>query len=211
MDDLKGITVAIQGVGSVGGPVAEFVLKSGGSLVIFDYDAEACNAIKTFENGAYADKVSIVNTPEEIYAADCDVFSPCAIGGILNTTTIPTLKCRYVVGAANNQLGRFDEDYKLLAERNIVYLPDFYINRLGIINCANEQYGRLENDLRNEVRKLYDDPVNGTFALLKECEAKNKTPQEIAIHWANEWGKQPHPIWGHRGIELIKTYCGLHN
>ena len=205
--DLTGMTVAIQGVGNVGGPLAEFVLLSGGSLVIFDYDKDACNAIKSYANNAYADKVTIVNTPEEIYAAQCDVFAPCAIGGILNSTTIPTLKCKYVVGAANNQLGNFDEDYKLLRDRNIVYLPDFYLNRMGIINCANEQYGRLEDDLKMECKKIYNDQHNGTFALLKEAEAKNITPQEIAIHWATEWGKVPHPIWGHRGIELIKSYC----
>ena len=208
--DLAGMTVAIQGVGNVGGPLAEFILLSGGSLVIFDYDKAAANAIKSFGNNAYAHKVTVVDTPDEIYAAECDVFSPCAIGGILNEKTIPTLKCKYVVGAANNQLANFDEDYKLLRDRNIVYLPDFYINRMGIINCANEQYGRLENDLRMECKKIYNDPQNGTFALLKEAEAKHKTPQEIAIQWAIEWGKVPHPIWGHRGIELIKSYCGHH-
>lgn len=210
-DDLTGKTVAVQGVGNVGGPLAEFVLQSGGSLVIFDYDRDAANAIKTFDNNKYASKITIVDTPEDIYAAECDVFAPCAIGGILNSTTIPTLKCKYVVGAANNQLGNFDEDYKLLRDRGIVYLPDFYINRLGIINCANEQYGRLEKDLKNEVQKLYDDPVNGTFALLEKCVAENKTPQEVAIFLATEWGKVPHPIWGHRGIELIKSYCVLND
>jgi leucine dehydrogenase len=208
--DMNGMTVAIQGVGNVGGPLAEFILLSGGSLVIFDYDKDACNAIKNYGNGAYASKVTIVNTPEEIYAAQCDVFAPCAIGGILSATTIPTLKCKYVVGAANNQLANFDEDYKLLRDRNIVYLPDFYINRMGIINCANEQYGRLEEDLKNECKKIYNDPHNGTFALLTEAGKQSKTPQEIAIHWAIEWGKVPHPIWGHRGIELIKSYCA-HN
>jgi glutamate dehydrogenase (NAD(P)+) len=205
--DLSGMTVAVQGVGNVGGPLAEFILLSGGSLVVFDYDKDAISAIKSFGNGEYAHKVTVVDTPEEIYAAECDVFAPCAIGGILNETTIPTLKCKYVVGAANNQLGNFDEDYKLLRDRNIVYVPDFYINRLGIINCANEQYGRLVDDLKKEVKKLYNDPENGTFALLEAATAHNKTPHEIAIHWATEWGKVPHPIWGHRGIELIKTYC----
>jgi leucine dehydrogenase len=209
-NDLTGKTVAVQGVGNVGGPLAEFVLLSGGSLVVFDYDKDAVAAIKDFKNGAYADKVTSVNTPEEIYAAECDVFAPCAIGGIVNATTIPTLKCKYVVGAANNQLGNFDEDYKLLRDRNIVYLPDFYINRLGIINCANEQYGRQEDDLIKEVKKLYSDPENGTFVLLEAATAANKTPHEIAIYWATEWGKVPHPIWGHRGIELIKTYCAQH-
>ena len=210
-DDLTGKTVAVQGVGNVGGPLAEFVLQVGGSLVVFDYDKDAANAIKAFDNNKYSSKVTIVDTPEEIYSAACDVFAPCAIGGILNTETIPTLKCKYVVGAANNQLGNFDEDYKLLRDRGIVYLPDFYVNRLGIINCANEQYGRLEKDLKNEVKKIYNDPVNGTLALLEKCAAENKTPQEVAISLANEWGKVPHPIWGHRGIELIKSYCGLND
>ncbi len=210
-DDLTGKTVAVQGVGNVGGPLAQFVLDKGGSLVIFDFDIESCKAIKAYKDNAYADKVTIVSSPEEVYAADCDIFAPCAIGGILNSTTIPNLKCKYVVGAANNQLGNFDEDYKLLRDRNIVYLPDFYINRMGIINCANEQYGRLEENLQQECRKIYDDPANGTLALLKAAETQKKTPHEIAIEWANAWGKEPHPIWGHRGIELIKSYCAHHS
>ncbi|MCD6010862.1 MAG: hypothetical protein K0Q79_724 [Flavipsychrobacter sp.] len=210
-DDLTGKTVAIQGVGNVGGPLAHMVLDKGGSLVIFDFDTESCKAMKAYRDNKYADNVKIVNSPEELYVADCDIFAPCAIGGILNPTTIPNLKCKYVVGAANNQLGNFDEDYKLLRDRGIIYLPDFYINRMGIINCANEQYGRVEETLQNECRKIYDDPRNGTLALLKESEAKNKTPHEIAIQWATEWGREPHPIWGHRGIELIKSYCAQHN
>ena len=205
-DDLSGKTVAIQGVGSVGGPLAEFVLKSGGSLVIFDYDPAACQNIKGYDNGAYSDKVTIVNNVADIYTAECDVFAPCAIGGILTPETIASLKCKYVVGAANNQLKDFDQDWKLLRDRGITYLPDFFINRLGIINCANEQYGRLENDLKKEVQKIYDDPKNGTLSLLATCKETNKTPQEIAIQWATEWGQIPHPIWGHRGIELIKSF-----
>ncbi len=210
-DDLTGKTVAVQGVGNVGGPLAQMVLDKGGSLVIFDFDTESCKAIKAYKDNKYADKVTIVNSPEEVYVAQCDVFAPCAIGGILNPTTIPNLKCKYVVGAANNQLGNFDEDYKLLRDRGIVYLPDFYINRMGIINCANEQYGRVEETLQSECRKIYDDPNNGTLALLKASEAQQKTPHEVAIQWATEWGKEPHPIWGHRGIELIKSYCAHHN
>jgi len=204
-DDLSGKTVAIQGVGSVGGPLAEFVLKSGGSLVIFDYDPAACINIKEYGNNAYTDKVTIVQNVEDIYTAECDVFAPCAIGGILSAETIAKLKCKYVVGAANNQLKDFDEDYKLLRDRGIVYLPDFFINRLGIINCANEQYGRLENDLKKEVDKIYNDPINGTLSLLAACKDEGKTPQEIALQWATEWGQIPHPIWGHRGIELIRS------
>ncbi len=209
--NLDGMTVAIQGVGSVGGPLAEFVLNSGANLIVFDYDKDAANAIKNYGHGQYADKVRIVDTPEELYASECDIFSPCAIGGILNATTIPTLQCKYVVGAANNQLGNFDEDYKLLRDRGIVYVPDFYINRLGIINCANEQYGRLVETLKQEVKKVFNDPKNGTLALLQEADATKKTPHEVAVKWANEWVREPHPIWGHRGLELIKSYCALHN
>ncbi|MBC7776924.1 MAG: hypothetical protein H7246_15940, partial [Phycisphaerae bacterium] len=195
-NDLSGNTVNIQGLGNVGLPLAELVLKSGARLNVYDTDAEAYETL-----ASYGDKVKAVSA-NEIYTIQSDIFAPCAIGGILNKDTIPLLNCRYVIGAANNQLRDFDEDYKLLNARNIIYLPDFFINRMGIINCANEQYGRLENDLKDEVEKVYSE----TLELLADCDATSKTPQEVALKWATEKGEILHPIWGHRSIQLLNNY-----
>ena len=78
---------------------------------------------------------------DEIYDAECDVFSPCALGAVLNDRTIPRLRCRIVAGSANNQLDDEDDGGALLEEREILYAPDFVINAGGLINVYNELTG----------------------------------------------------------------------
>lgn len=200
-DDLTGKKVSIQGLGNVGFALAEMVLESGADIIVYDYDPGAYQLVTPFGN-----RVKIVSA-NEIYTEPTDIFAPCAIGGILNPGTIEQLQCRYVVGAANNQLANAATDCHLLAARNIVYLPDFFVNRMGIVNSANEQYGRLENDLEAEVRKIYTD----TLHLLEESALVKKTPQEVALQWAGEKSSIPHPIWGHRGVQLIAKYVAQHS
>ncbi|MBL7727077.1 MAG: hypothetical protein JNM68_05300 [Dinghuibacter sp.] len=199
-DDLSGKTVSIQGLGNVGFALAEMALNSGARLLVYDYDPGVYELLAPFGN-----RVETVSA-EEIYTRPTDIFAPCAIGGILNPGTIPQLSCRFVVGAANNQLATAGTDYRLLAERGIVYLPDFFINRMGIVNCANEQYGRLENDLLNEVKHIY----THTLQLLEACAKTGKTPQETALEWANTQSRIPHPIWGHRGAQLAADHIVRH-
>jgi len=83
-----------------------------------------------------------VVAPDEIVASECDVLAPCALGGVVQVTDVPSLRCRAICGAANNQLGPdVDEVDDLLAERGIVYAPDFVANAGGIINIAQEFTG----------------------------------------------------------------------
>lgn len=72
-----------------------------------------------------------------IIGADADILSPCALGGTINPESIPTIKAKVVCGAANNQLLDDTKDDKLVAERGIVFVPDYVANRMGIVNCAN--------------------------------------------------------------------------
>lgn len=210
--NLLGMTVCIQGLGNVGKPLADFLLEDGANIIVYDEDKELCQ--KMAES---SEKVKIANTEMEIYTAKCDIFAPCAIGAVLgniprlNCNTIETLRCKYVIGAANNQLVSFKKDYIKLNERGIIYLPDFFINRMGIINCADEQYGLSLKYLDFQVKKVYDDPVNGTKHLLQESKRLNKPPQEIALEWANKWGLEKHPIWKDRGSELITTLINKGN
>ena len=142
-DDLAGRTIAIQGVGAVGARLAELLAPEGVSLVLTDVD-------ELRSKQAAADLGAEVVPAEEAISTPCDVFSPCATGGVLNATSIPDLRCRIVAGAANNQLGE-DADAERLAERGILYAPDFVVNAGGIIHLASlELLG--EDEARRDAR-----------------------------------------------------------
>lgn len=148
-DSLENRTVAIQGLGSVGYELAQLLFWAGARLIVTDIDAEKCRQIAGL-TGA-----KIVG-PEEIYGVECDVFSPCAMGGIVSEKNIALMRCRAVAGAANNQLLK-DADADLLLARGILYAPDFVINAGGLINVTQE----LDFDgynpclARNKVHKIY--------------------------------------------------------
>lgn len=146
--NLKNLRVAIQGIGYVGYDIAERVVKAGGKVWVTDINkASVERAVK--ELGAVA-----VGT-EEIYSVDCDVFSPCARGAILNAKTIPTLKCKAVVGCANNQLETESDGFRL-HERGILYAPDFAVNSGGIINIYIELGGYETSKAFAKADRVYD-------------------------------------------------------
>lgn len=127
---LQGRTVAIQGVGKVGAPLAERVAAEGARVVIADVDTED---VKTLAEKIGAEIVE----PDRILEVDCDVLAPCALGSVLSEASIPRLNCAAVVGSANNQLAE-DADADRLAERGILYAPDYVVNAGGIVNIAVE-------------------------------------------------------------------------
>lgn len=123
-DSLQGKTVLVQGLGHVGRPLAASLLEAGARVLVSDLDEETVRQVRQHIG------VEAVN-PESVYHTRCDIFSPCALGGILNRRTIPHLRCHGVVGAANNQL-ETPEDAVRLQERDILYAPDFVVN-LGAV------------------------------------------------------------------------------
>ena len=128
--DLRGVRVAVQGRGSVGGGVARLLAADGAELVLADIDGARAQALAT-ELGARSVPA------DAILATQCDVFSPNALGAILSEATISQLACRIVAGGANNQLARAGDGARL-AERGILYAPDYVINAGGIINVSLE-------------------------------------------------------------------------
>lgn len=128
--DLSGLTVAVQGVGHVGGYLADKLKAAGAKLVITDVNAEVLKAVAE-RTGA------TVVAPDAIYDAGADIFAPCALGGAVNADTIERLNCRAIVGAANNQLSA-PEIGRELFRRGVVYGPDYVVNGGGIINVAAE-------------------------------------------------------------------------
>jgi leucine dehydrogenase len=147
-DELAGRRVALQGCGNVGYLLAKELHAAGAKLIVTDVDRERAERVRV-ECGAQR-----VET-EEIYAAEADVFAPCALGGILNDETIPQLTVEIVAGAANNQLldARHGE---ALAARGILYAPDYAANAGGVINGCIELLGWEHSRARAKVEAIYD-------------------------------------------------------
>ena len=131
---LADMTVAIQGVGAVGMALGALLKQDGAKLIIADISEEGIEAAKK-ELGD-VDVVSV----DEIFGVQADIFAPCAMGGALNDETIEQLKVEIIAGAANNQLWQSHHD-KLLAEKGILYVPDYVINSGGVI-CVGYEYFR---------------------------------------------------------------------
>lgn len=131
--DMKGVRVAIQGVGSVGGGLARLLAADGAELILADVDAGRAQALAA-ELGARAVDAG------EVLAADADIVSPNALGAILTEASIAALKAKVIAGGANNQLAT-PEDGRRVHERGILYAPDYVINAGGIINVCLEYFG----------------------------------------------------------------------
>jgi leucine dehydrogenase len=121
----QGRTVAIQGVGAVGREVVKQLVETGATVTIADVDQEAANYVAAQYN------VKIVE-PENIHRLDVDVYSPCALGSILNDQTIPELRCKIVCGSANNQLAE-ERHGDVLAQQGILYAPDYIVSAGGVV------------------------------------------------------------------------------
>lgn len=146
-DSLKGLTIAVQGVGQVAYHLCKHLHEEGAELIVTDINEEAVErAVKEFA----ATSVK----PDEIYDVDCDIFSPCALGGIINDETIPRLKAKVIAGSANNQLEK-EEHGRILHEKGILYAPDYVINAGGVINVAEELAGYNRQRALNKVKSIY--------------------------------------------------------
>lgn len=165
---LEGRRFAVQGVGKVGHSLVRHLLDAGAEVVVADVNPDhVARAV-----GDYG--VPVV-APEQIHAQRCDVYVPCALGGVLNDRTIPELQCRAVAGAANNQL-LAPGHAEALAARSILYVPDFIINAGGVINVADELEGYNE-------RRAYAriDSIFGNVRRVLETAAKQSiTPSAAA-------------------------------
>lgn len=148
-DSLHGKTVSIQGVGHVGYHLAGMVIEQGAQAIVADIDKENLSRVTTDFNG-----VEVVS-PDTIYDVDCDIFAPCAMGAVLNDDTLPRLKCSIVAGSANNVLAE-DRHAAALAERGILYAPDYVVNAGGLMNVANELEGYNTDRATQQVHGIYD-------------------------------------------------------
>ena len=147
-DSLDGLRVAVQGVGNVGFDLARQLKEAGAQLWVTDIHREPLVQAGR-ELGA------TVVAPDEIFGLDVDVFAPCALGAILNDTTIPQLKASIVAGAANNQLAEARHGVELM-KRGILYAPDYVINAGGIIDVYHERIGFDRAALLKHIEGIHD-------------------------------------------------------
>jgi len=148
---LAGRHVCISGVGKVGGALADHLHAEGAQLTVADARAELAAAVAARTGAAVVD-------PATAYAVACDLFSPCALGGVLNAATISRLRCAAVVGSANNQLATA-LDAARLGQARVLYVPDYVANAGGVINIAHEQGGYDRLLAETHIRGIYDTVV----------------------------------------------------
>jgi leucine dehydrogenase len=160
--DMTGIRVAVQGLGKVGSKLLGHLRQAGPSVTaVTDHNSETATRLAD-DYGAKA------VAPDEIYDAECDVFSPNALGAVLNDETIPRLKAKVICGGANNQLAE-DHHAEMLRGRGILYAPDYVVNAGGIINIAAElEPGGYDSANAEEMGLRVFDRTREVFRLARE-------------------------------------------
>jgi len=166
--ELSGKTVAIQGCGHVGYYLARELHGAGAKLIVTDLDAGRVKRVVE-EFGATA------VSPDEIFGAPAQIFAPCALGGIINDQTIPHFKFKIIAGAANNQLLEA-RHADALAERNILYAPDYVANAGGITNGCIELLGWEPSRALKKVNEIYDT----VLSVFESAEAEGITTSRAA-------------------------------
>jgi leucine dehydrogenase len=148
-DSLTGKRIGIQGAGSVASHLANYISKENAKLFISDIFTEKAESLAK-QTGA------TVVEPDEIYTLNMDIFSPCALGGVINDDTIDYLKCDIIAGGANNILDDEEKHGEYLIKKGILYAPDYVINAGGIINVASELEGYNEEQSMEKAARIYD-------------------------------------------------------
>ena len=172
-DDLRGLRVAIQGVGQTGADLAAQLLERGATVIATDTNERTL-----------ADVVSRLGiqpvSPDVIHAQDVDIFCPCAMGAVLNNETIPELRCAGIAGLANNQLENAENGRQLL-RRNIAYAPDFIVNSGGMMRAGMRIFSEPHRDTALE-------NISGLFetigSILRESRERNLPTETIAERMA---------------------------
>lgn len=167
-DSLKGKKVAVQGAGHVASYLAENLAKEGAIIYISDIYGDKADEVAR-NTGA------TVVAPDDIYSVDMDIFSPCALGGIINDDTLNQLKCDIIAGGANNVLDEEDRHGQMLLQKGLIYAPDYVINAGGLINVASELEGYNSSRAHDRASRIYDTILN----ILNYSE-ENKMPTHVA-------------------------------
>jgi leucine dehydrogenase len=175
-DELAGRTMLVQGAGEVGRALAGLVHEAGARVLLTDIDMERATDVAVSLPG------SETVDPADAMATRCDVFAPCAVGAVLNPTSIPQLHCSVVAGSANNQL-LSDDDGMALRERDILYAPDFVINSGGLIRGVGaERLGWSDDVIRARIGAIGDTLRD----IYRRADAEGITTHQAAMELARE-------------------------
>ena len=173
-DTTKGLTVAIQGLGKVGMELARRLHGEGAKLVVTDVNPDAVrHACEAFGAEAAA--------PDEIATCRCDIFSPNAMGAILNDQTIARLRASVIAGGANNQLA-LARHGDALRERSILYAPDYVINGGGVIRVAGQMFGWSDQEIERRVLAI----AETLHAIFRKADAAGAPTNAVADAMAEE-------------------------
>jgi leucine dehydrogenase len=197
-ESLMGVHVAVQGAGHVGAPLIEYLHRAGAKITIGEFSPKTRKKVRK----KYPD-ADVLEDYDGIFDVRADIFAPCAKGNVLTDKTIPRLKVQLVCGAANNQLGE-PRDAELLQKQKVLYVPDYLCNRMGIVNCADEWAGHLNEDTQVASEHVYPD----TLRVLRHASALNISPAEAADRLADNAASELHPVIGHRGRRIRDHLVG---
>jgi leucine dehydrogenase len=177
-EDLRGIKVAVQGVGHVGYYLCEMLHEAGADLIVSDIFEERADKDKVVEEfGARAVK------GDEIYSVDADVFAPCALGAVINDDSLSKMSFKIIAGGANNQLLDENVHGKKLKDKNILYAPDYLINAGGVTNVFFEVIKEYSKDrVTKKVKNIY----NILMEVYKIADAENITTVQAAARLAEK-------------------------
>ena len=148
-DGLKGIRIAVQGLGNVGFHLVNYLIKEEAIVSVADIDQERVAKVCRSHGLENID-------PEKIVSSECDVLAPCALGSVINDETIETLKCKVVAGGANNQLADPLRHSSMLLDRDILYAPDYVANAGGLMNVFVELEGYSLERAIEKTTQVYD-------------------------------------------------------
>ncbi|MGA4730839.1 Glu/Leu/Phe/Val family dehydrogenase [Micromonospora taraxaci] len=186
---LRGRRVGVAGLGKVGKYLTGHLLEDGAEVVATDVNPKALEWVRSNHP-----QVTLVDDASALVAADIDVYAPCALGGALNDDTVPALRAKVVAGAANNQLAHPGIE-KLLADRGILYTPDYVVNAGGVIQVADEIEGFNFDRAKLRATRIYDT----TGEILRLADAEGVPPAVAADRLAE---RRMADIGRLRGIHL---------
>ncbi|MGE3919824.1 MAG: Leu/Phe/Val dehydrogenase [Gammaproteobacteria bacterium] len=151
-NSLDGVHVAIQGVGHVGYHLAKLLHEQGAKISVADINQVMLQkCVDEFD--------AKIVSPDLIHNIECDVFSPCALGAVINDLTIPQIKASIIIGAANNQLAE-PKHGKILFDREVLYGPDYVINSGGLIHAAAEYFKTSFENANKQIDNIYNISLN---------------------------------------------------
>ncbi len=181
-DELSGRNVGVIGLGKVGGPLARWLVEEGASVVGFD-------PVQAAQQRARAAGVELLDSVQAVLARELDVLAPCAIGAMIDSGVAERLRCAIVCGSANNPLAD-EQTERVLAAREVLYVPDFMANCGGLIHVDAE---RRRDPNPAHLRRALDDAATRTREVLVEARESGSLPGQVAVEhaWRRITGARP--------------------